>query len=127
MFLDFLKKKGRKHENAEIEMIEDILAKNKIDFDISEVYKVGGTVYESGLLDKIREKISAKDLNDLMELKGIDVTRDLIEIYLLVDDRGKNILLGIIDPYELYDNPTLIAYTRDIDCNFGLLKEKRIM
>lgn len=126
MFLNFLKKKGRKHKNAEIEMLEDILTKNKIDFDIAEVYKVGGTVYESALLDKIREKISAKNLNDLMQLSGIDVTKDLIEIYLLIDDKRKNLLLAIIDPYELYDNPTLIGYAKEVDCDLELLKERKI-
>lgn len=127
MRLKFLGKKRRKHESAEINTIERILVENKIEFNISEVYRLGETVYQdNALLNRVREEIAASNLEYLLNLSGVDITKDLIQIYLVVDDKKKNLLLGIIDPYEPYDNPTVIGFSRDVDCDLALLSERKI-
>lgn len=128
MSLNLLRKIWRRHENAEVSSLKRILAENKIAFNISEVYRLGETVYQdSALLNRIREEISASNLDYLLGLKGVDITKDLIQIYLVVDEKKRNLLLGIIDPYELYHAPTLIGFSQDVIYDPAFLSERRII
>jgi len=83
---------------------------------LHKLFKIGEIILKDAqTLKNVNDAILNKDLNYLLQLNEIDVTQDLIQVHLLVDENDNNFLIGIIDPSELYDNPRLFAKSENIN------------
>ncbi len=120
-------KKKKVRKDPELHKIEKALKYAGIEFTPFKIFKIGESIYENEVVfNKVNSAIINKDLDYLVKLKNIDVTKDMIQIFLIVDKKGKSILIGIIDPYELYDNPTVFAKSFDISFEEKDLEKMRI-
>jgi len=123
----FIKSKKLNKFDAELTKIDKILKESEIKFKVAEVFKIGEISYENeSILLKVKNAFTKRDLNYLLSLNDVDISKDLIQIYLLIDDKENNLLLGIIDPYELYDNPVLLAKIENINYDYKSIKHKSI-
>ena len=123
----FKKKRSISEFDAEIKKIEKLFKENKISFNVVELFKIGEQNYDSQtVLQNAKKAVMNKDFDYLISLDDIDISKDLLQVYLIIDDNKNNMLIGIIDPYELYDNPVIFSKAENIDFDKNLLEHKRI-
>ncbi len=114
--------------NIEYQKINELLNKNNIKFEIESLYKIGEVILKNEKqLESIKQEINTQNFEYLLTLNEIDLKKDLIQIYFIEDNKRENILVGLIDPFELYDNPQIIAVAKNVLVDRNIIEEKKII
>lgn len=96
--------------------------------DIKEILLIGCTTLVSkDQLYEIKKLIESKDIASITKLDDCKNDTDNIEIYVIVDDNDRIMLLGVIRYYELFYNDELINSIIASEIKIDKLKPKNLL
>lgn len=109
LFVEWRRGKTNKGEHISI---PDLLAHNKIEFSYRKSKQIGCRII-NGKSDLFNYKLFITQVNieAIKEKKEFDGSKDVILFYILDGvDKKQKLLMGVVDPVELYDNPYLLKH-----------------
>jgi len=123
MFRRFFNK-PRRTETIE-DSINKALASSGVDFKADEIYLLGQTVcHGDDMKMNVVKLVQDLDVEKLGSMDSIDVAHDIIQVYVIVDMNGRCRMLALLDPVELYDDPSLVSLSSPFECDLGALSLK---
>lgn len=100
-----------KKSNAEIS-VPELLKVNKINFNIQEIELIGQeAILTPDDLYNCKFLLHKKRISEIRKLNTFNGKYDCILFYLARDEDSKELLIGVLDPVELYQNPYLLDYS----------------
>lgn len=82
---------------------------------IMRLYLLGQVIANERSINQLTMLTQQHDLDHIVQLNDIDVTKDLIKVYAIHDGDSQFHLMAIIDPVELYMNPYMISLSRNVE------------
>ena len=107
--LDWYKK--NKKSKAEIS-IPSLLKANKINFNTETVNLIGQkAILIQDDLEHCKLLLDKKRVSEIRELSSFDGLHDCVLFYIVTNEESRELLVGVMDPAELYENPYLLSYS----------------
>lgn len=109
LFVEWRRGKTNKGEHISI---PDLLAHNKIEFSYNKSKQIGCRIINSKSdLFNCKIDITQVNIERIKETNEFDGTKDAVLFYILDGvDKKQKLLMGVVDPVELYDNPYLLKH-----------------
>jgi hypothetical protein len=92
--------------------------------DVRGIRLIGQTIFSDSAFDDVNKLVDAHDIPAIALLNSADVMMDILQVYLVEDGAGRYELMVLIDPFEPYDNPYIVARSGDVTVHQDTLPDR---